>query len=56
MLQPWFIPAIEGSDTIKSGRNPDSDRFLERANEEDAVVKWDYNGRMRLHQPSLKKI
>jgi hypothetical protein len=29
---------------------------VERANEEDAVVKWDDNGRMRLHQPSLKKI
>ena len=29
---------------------------VERANEEDAVVKWDDDGRMRLHQPSLKKI
>jgi hypothetical protein len=29
---------------------------VERANEEDAVVKWDDNGRQRLHQPSLKKI
>jgi hypothetical protein len=29
---------------------------FERANEEDAVVKWDDDGRMRLHQPSLKKI
>ena len=29
---------------------------VERANEEDAVVKWDDDGRMRLRQPSLKKI
>src|ERR1700726_3953821 len=29
---------------------------VERANEEDAVVKWDDDGRTRLRQPSLKKI
>jgi hypothetical protein len=29
---------------------------VERANEEDAVVKWDDDGRIRIHQPSLKKI
>jgi hypothetical protein len=29
---------------------------VERANEEDAVVKWDDDGRKRLHQPSLKKV
>jgi hypothetical protein len=29
---------------------------VERANEEDAAVKWDDDGRTRLHQPSLKKI
>ena len=29
---------------------------VERANEEDAVVKWDDDGRTRLHQPSLKRI
>jgi hypothetical protein len=29
---------------------------VERSNEEDAVVKWDDDGRMRLHQPSLKKV
>ncbi len=28
---------------------------VERTNEEDAVVKWDDDGRMRLHQPWLKK-
>jgi hypothetical protein len=29
---------------------------VERTNEEDAVVKWDDDGRTRIHQPSLKKI
>jgi hypothetical protein len=29
---------------------------VERANDEDAVVKWDDDGRTRRHQPSLKKI
>jgi hypothetical protein len=29
---------------------------VERTNEEDALVKWDGDGRTRLHQPSLKKI
>ena len=29
---------------------------VERANDEDAVVKSDDDGRTRLHQPSLKKI
>ena len=29
---------------------------VERANDEDAVVKWDGDGRIRIHQPSLKKI
>jgi hypothetical protein len=29
---------------------------VEKANEEDAVVKWDDDGRIRVHQPSLKKV
>jgi hypothetical protein len=29
---------------------------IERTNDEDAVVKWDDDGRMRIHRPSLKKI
>jgi hypothetical protein len=28
---------------------------VERANEDDAVVKWDDDGRTRVHQPWLKK-
>jgi hypothetical protein len=29
---------------------------VEQANEDDAVVKWDDDGRIRVHQPSLKKV
>ena len=29
---------------------------VEQTNEEDAVVKWDDDGRTRLHQPWLKKV
>ena len=29
---------------------------VERANEEDVVVKWDGGGRVRVHQPSLKRV
>lgn len=29
---------------------------VEQTNEDDALVKWDDNGRMRLHQPWLKKV
>jgi hypothetical protein len=29
---------------------------VEQTNEDDAVVKWDGDGRTRRHQPSLKKI
>ncbi|HYK49724.1 MAG TPA: hypothetical protein VEU94_08355 [Terriglobales bacterium] len=29
---------------------------VQQANEDDAIVKWDDDGRMRVHQPSLKKV
>ena len=29
---------------------------VKQANEDDAVVKWDHDGRVRVHQPSLKKV
>jgi len=38
------------------GRPTGKSGTVERANEEHAVVKWDDDGRMRLHQPSLKRI
>jgi hypothetical protein len=30
--------------------------IVEKTNEDDALVKWDDDGRMRLHQPWLKKV
>jgi hypothetical protein len=29
---------------------------VEQANEDDAVAKWDHDGRIKLRQPLLKKI
>ena len=29
---------------------------VERTNDDDAIVKWDGDGRMRMHQPWLKKV
>ena len=29
---------------------------VEKANEDDALVKWDDDGRMRIHRPWLKKV
>jgi hypothetical protein len=29
---------------------------VEQANDDDAVVKWDDDGRVRLHQPSLRRV
>jgi hypothetical protein len=29
---------------------------VEQSNEDDAIVKWGDDGRMRIHQPSLKKV
>ena len=31
-------------------------RIVEKTNEDDTLVKWDDDGRMRLHQPWLKKV
>ena len=37
------------------GRHTGEFGIVEQANEDDAVVKWDDDGRMRLHQPSLRR-
>ncbi len=37
------------------GKPTDEFGTVERANEADAVVKWDDDGRTRVHQPWLKK-
>jgi hypothetical protein len=62
---PLSEPSATGQELIPGDRVEGLGNFgkptgefgtVERANEEDAVVKWDDDGRMRLHQPSLKKI
>jgi len=40
----------------KSGKPTWDFGTVEQTNEDDAVVKWDGDGRRRLHQESLKKI
>jgi hypothetical protein len=30
--------------------------IVEQANEEDTIIKWDDDGGVRLHQPSVKKV
>lgn len=37
------------------GKPTDEFGTVERTNEDDAIVKWDDNGRTREHQPWLKK-
>jgi hypothetical protein len=46
---PNGVPNLVGSWTGEFGT-------VEQANEDDAVVKWDDDGRVRLHQPWLKKL
>jgi hypothetical protein len=62
---PLSEPAATGQKLIPGDRVEGLGNFgkpngecgtVERANEEDAVVKWDDDGRVRLHQPSLKKV
>jgi hypothetical protein len=38
------------------GKPTDEFGTVERANEDDAIVKWDDDGRTRVHQPCLKKV
>ena len=62
---PLSEPSVTGQEVTPGDRVEGLSNFgkptgeigtVERANEEDAVVKWDDDGRTRLHQPSLKKI
>ena len=39
-----------------SGKPTGEFGIVQQANEDDAVVKWDDDGRMRVHEPSLKKV
>jgi hypothetical protein len=38
------------------GKPTDEFGTVERTNEDDAIVKWDDDGRTRVHQPWLRKI
>ena len=38
------------------GKPTDEFGTVERTNEDDAIVKWDGDGRTRVHQPWLKKV
>jgi hypothetical protein len=51
---PTFRPSSWGSGNI--GRPSRGVGTVERANEDDAIVKWDDNGRTRLHHRSLHKV
>ena len=62
---PLADPAANGSELSPGDRVEGLGNFgiptgqlgtVEQSNEEDAVVKWDDDGRMRLHQPWLKKV
>jgi hypothetical protein len=62
---PLSEPSATGEELIPGDRVEGLGNFgrpngefgtVERANDEDAVVKWDDDGRMRIRQPSLKKI
>jgi hypothetical protein len=62
---PLSEPAATGQELRRGDRVESLGNFgkpngefgtVERANDEDAVVKWDDDGRIRIHQPSVKKI
>ena len=62
---PLSMPAATGQELSRGDRVEGLGNFgkpngefgtVERANDEDAVVKWDDDGRIRIHQPSLKKV
>jgi hypothetical protein len=61
---PLSEPAATGQELIPGDRVEGLGNFgkptgefgtVKQANEDDAVVKWDDDGRVRVHQPSLKK-
>ena len=62
---PLSEPAATGQELIPGDRIEGLGNFgkptgefgtVKQANEDDAVVKWDDDGRVRVHQPSLKKV
>ena len=57
---PMPDPKLSPGDRVEGlgdfGKPTEEFGTVERTNEEDAVVKWDGDGRTRLQQPWLKKI
>jgi hypothetical protein len=53
-------PELSPGDRVEGlgnfGKPTDEFGTVERTNEDDAIVKWDDDGRRRVHQPWLKKI
>ena len=61
LVQPYTPPTtLNPGDRVEGlgifGKPTGEFGTVERANEEDAVVKWDDDVRMRIHQPWLKKV
>lgn len=58
---PWAIdPQLNPGDRVEElgdfGKPTGQVGTVEQSNEDDALVKWDEDGRVRLQQPSLRKI
>jgi hypothetical protein len=57
---PCPDPELAAGDRVEGlgnfGKPTDEFGTVERANEDDAIVKWDEDGRTRVHQPWLKKV
>ena len=57
---PGPHPELTPGDRVEGlgnfGKLTDEFGTVERANEDDAIVKWDDDGRTRVHQPWLKKV
>jgi hypothetical protein len=53
---PELIPGDRVEGLGNFGKPTDEFGTVERANEDDAIVKWDDDGRTRVHQPWLKRV
>ena len=55
-LGPELSPGDRVEGLGNFGKPTDEFGTVERVNEDDAIVKWDDDGRTRVHQPWLKKV
>jgi hypothetical protein len=53
-------PEVSPGDRVEGlgnfGKSTEKFGTVERANQDDAIVKWDGDGRTRVHQPWLRKV